>query len=277
MADRAPNEREFEFSAQDFKFLAKLVKDHTGIVLGDHKHDMVYSRLARRLRQLGIPTFKDYCDMLSGNEGDSELGNLVNAITTNLTSFFRENHHFEHLAQEVLKPLAAKGEKRLRIWSAGCSIGAEPYSLAMTITKAIPDLSKWDARILATDIDTNVLAVGQAGVYNIEQYEKIPQQYRDLAKQIDANRMEVNPRLKDLIAFKQLNLLHEWPIKGPFDAIFCRNVVIYFDKDTQKILFDRYADLLKPNGWLYIGHSENLHNVCDRFQLTGRTVYRKIK
>lgn len=272
-------QREFTFTDADFRFLVKLVHDHTGIVLAEHKQDMVYSRLARRLRQLGINRFSDYCNMLSGPDGVSEMGNLVNAITTNLTSFFREVHHFEHLANDVIKPLIqARGtEKRLRIWSAGCSIGAEPYSLAMTVLKAIPDIAAWDVKILATDIDTNVLNIGQEGIYSGEQYDKIPKEYRDFATQIDEHKISMSDKLKKLISFKQLNLLEAWPVKGPFDVIFCRNVVIYFDKDTQRVLFDRYANLLKPEGWLYIGHSENLFNVCDRFKLEGRTIYRKVR
>lgn len=276
MANRSEKEREFTFRDNDFKFLSKLVHDQVGIVLGDHKKDMVYGRLARRLRQLDIPQFSEYCDLLTGPKGDAELGHLVNAITTNLTSFFRESHHFEHLAKDVLAPMAMQPSKRLRIWSAGCSSGAEPYSIAMTVRKALPNIGSWDARILATDIDTNMLDIGRRGEYAPEQYDKIPQPYRDLAQR-EEHALIMADSLRRLITFNQLNLLEKWPIKGPFDAIFCRNVLIYFDKDTQRTLFNRYADLLKPDGWLYIGHSENLFNVCDRFKLVGRTIYKKVK
>lgn len=274
----AEKEREFEFTDKDFRFLVKLVHERTGIVLGDHKRDMVYGRLARRLRKINIMRFDDYCALLNGSEGVDEMSHLVNAITTNLTSFFREQHHFEHLEQEVIKPIVEqKGfDKRLRIWSAGCSSGAEPYSIAMTIAKNVPSLAGFDAKILATDIDTNMLDIGRNGHYSIEQYEKIPSRYREFVT-AEGEDIIMSDKLRQLISFKHLNLLEKWPVKGPFDAIFCRNVVIYFSKDTQRVLFDKYANLLKPDGWLYIGHSENLFNVCDRFKLVGRTIYRKIR
>lgn len=275
---RAPEEREYAFSESEFRFLVKLVSEHTGIVLADHKRDMVYSRLARRLRALGLQSFAQYCELVQAEQGGEEMGNLVNAITTNLTSFFREAHHFEHLRQHVLTPLStqANSGKRLRIWSSACSSGMEPYSIAMTMKSAIPNISSWDARILATDIDTNMLQTGQTGEYNASDWKNIPAPYRNYAV-TEGERIHMPDELKKLIAFKHLNLLQHWPIKGPFDVIFCRNVVIYFDKPTQRKLFSRMADVLKPDGWLYIGHSENLTNVCDRFELCGRTIYRRIK
>jgi chemotaxis protein methyltransferase CheR len=207
-----------------------------------------------------------------------EMGNLVNAITTNLTSFFREKHHFEHLHDKVLAPLVASGTKKLRIWSAGCSSGMEPYSIAMTTKSAIKDLKSWDARILATDIDTNMLNTGMEGVYPGDQLENIPAAYRgDVKADASEARIRMSSDLKGLISFKPLNLLEWWPMKGMFDVVFCRNVVIYFDKPTQAKLFNRMADLIQPGGWLYIGHSENLFKVCDRFELVGRTIYRKVR
>lgn len=272
-------EKEFAFSDSEFRFLAGLVNKRTGIMLPDSKKDMVYSRLTRRLRFLGLKTFAQYCELVQGDGGVDEVGNLVNALTTNLTRFFREEHHFEHLHNGVLLPLAASApaSRRLRIWSAGCSAGMEPYSIAMTVKSALKDLPAWDARILATDIDTNMLNIGKAGEYNIEQLENIPPAYRaDVRTMDDGGSIAMADSLKGIIAFKNLNLLEKWPMSGTFDAIFCRNVVIYFDKATQRKLFDRMANLLKPGGWLYIGHSENLYNVCDRFELIGRTIYRKI-
>lgn len=270
--------REFSFSDKEFRFLADLANQRTGIVLAAHKKDMVYSRLVRRLRVLKLKSFADYCDLMQRDEGSDEIGNLVNAITTNLTSFFREAHHFEHLKDQVLAPLAAAKSKRLRIWSAGCSAGMEPYSIAMTVKSAFKDLRGLDARILATDIDTNMLNRGIKGEYAEEQYKNIPPEYRD---DVTQNKKEetilMSDALMQLIAFKPLNLLESWPMKGPFDAVFCRNVVIYFDKPTQTKLFNRIADLMKPGGWLYIGHSENLFKVCDRFELVGRTIYRKLR
>ncbi len=272
------DEREFSFSDQEFRLLAGLAQERTGIVLAENKKDMVYARLVRRLRALKLTSFAEYCDLMQGAGGDDEIGNLVNAITTNLTSFFREKHHFDHLEKEVLAPLAAQKSRRLRIWSAGCSAGMEPYSIAMTMKGAIKDISLWDARILATDIDTNMLNTAAAGEYDAQQYENIPAHYAaDVMKSKNEERIRMSNDLKELIAFKPLNLLEHWPMKGPFDAVFCRNVVIYFDKQTQMTLFNRIADLIKPNGWLYIGHSESLFKVCDRFELVGRTIYRKIK
>jgi chemotaxis protein methyltransferase CheR len=272
------NEREFSFSGSEFRFLAGLANERTGIVLSEQKKDMVYSRLVRRLRALKLNSFAEYCTLMQSEAGEEELGNLVNAITTNLTSFFREAHHFEHLHDAVLSPLMANppAQKRLRIWSAGCSAGMEPYSIAMTMKSAMKGAKGWDAKILATDIDTNMLNTGAAGEYAIEQHTNIPAQYRTDVLQ-SGNRIHMSDELRQMIAFKHLNLLEAWPMSGTFDAIFCRNVVIYFDKPTQAKLFNRMADLLVPNGWLYIGHSENLFKVCDRFELLGRTIYRKVK
>ncbi|MEQ1705083.1 MAG: protein-glutamate O-methyltransferase [Rickettsiales bacterium] len=273
-------QREFSFSDREFTFLANLVSDRTGIVLTKNKKNMVYSRLVRRLRALHLSSFAEYCALLQSGAGDVEMGNLVNAITTNLTSFFREKHHFEHLRESVLLPLCSSSEKstqkKLRIWSAACSAGMEPYSIAMIVKSTISDLSGWDARILATDIDTNMLVTGRSGEYSSEQLANIPQPYHaDIRK--EDNKIIMSDRLREIISFKQLNLLEKWPMSGLFDAVFCRNVVIYFDKPTQKILFNRIADLIKPDGYMYIGHSENLHNVCDRFELLGKTIYRKIR
>lgn len=279
-ATQKTTDREFTFSDHQFRFLAGIATERTGIVLAEHKKDMVYSRLVRRIRALHLNSFDEYCALLQSEEGNDEIGNFVNAITTNLTSFFREKHHFDHLCDEVLAPLAASppSPKRLRIWSAGCSAGMEPYSIAMTVKAALKSLGQWDARILATDIDTNMLQTGMNGEYSAEQYENIPTFYReDTTLLKKEERIRMSDDLKRLIAFKPLNLLEWWPMQGPFDAVFCRNVVIYFDKPTQAKLFNRIADLMKPKGWLYIGHSENLFKVCDRFELVGRTIYRRVR
>jgi chemotaxis protein methyltransferase CheR len=201
------------------------------------------------------------------------MGDFVNAITTNLTSFFREAHHFEHLAKEVFVPFAKSREERLRVWSAGCSAGAEAYTIGMTLCENVPDYARRDCKILATDIDTNVLNTGRNGQYEDDWLEKIPANLH--AKYVEKNRMSA--KLRDLVTFNQLNLLENWPFKGKFDVIFCRNVLIYFDKPTQEKLFTRYADALKPDGFLYIGHSETMHNLCDRFKLIGKTTYQRVK
>ena len=272
-------EKEFLFTDKDFQFLASLANSKTGIVLTDQKKDMVYSRLARRIRALGLNSFKEYCELLSSDKAGDEMGNLVNAITTNLTSFFREPHHFEHLhglLQSIVKSNPAN--KKIRLWSSACSAGMEPYSMAMTMRGAIQDIDKWDAKILATDIDTNMVATGTLGEYNTNDVASVPEQYK---RYIDAgskpDKRQMSEHIKKLIAFKSLNLLEDWPMRGPFQAVFCRNVVIYFDKPTKQRLFDRLADILEPNGILYIGHSENLNGMTDRFELISRTTYRRIK
>lgn len=272
-------EREFTFTDEDFAFLAKLVNDHTGIVLPAHKRNMVYSRLARRLRALHLSTFKEYCHLLTAENNDDELGNFINAITTNLTNFFREGHHFEHLEKLLTDYTSTAKQKRLRIWSCASSSGPEPYSIAMVVAKVLERKPGWDAKILATDIDTNMLATAIHGEYSEDVMEKIPSAYHSYVTRYGASEkgmIRMTDPIRQLLTFKQLNLLHNWPMKGPFDIVFCRNVVIYFDKDTQRVLFDRIADILTPNGTLYIGHSENLFNVCNRFESKGRTIYQRI-
>lgn len=268
--------REFTFTDQDFSFLSELVGEHTGIMLPPQKRNMVYGRLAKRLRQLNLNSFQDYCELLQSEAGQMEMGNLVNAVTTNLTGFFREAHHFEHLSKEVLPKY--RNENRLRLWSAGCSTGAEPYSMAMCLRDVIPDAERKDMKILASDIDTHVLDAAERGEYTSELAAKTPEAFRQkYFTELGNGKVEVDDRLKQLVAFRHLNLLGPWPMSGKFDVIFCRNVVIYFDKATQSVLFDRFADMLKPNGWLYIGHSETLHTICDRFSLIGKTVYKKVR
>lgn len=268
---------EIELTEADFKAISAMVHATSGIVLSDTKRDLVYGRLRRRLRALQIGSFAEYRALLSGPEGRGEQVRMINAITTNLTGFFREPHHFAFLEQRLLPAITAKG-RRLRIWSAGCSSGEEPYSIAMTVHRAIPNLNGWDARILATDIDTDMVAHGAAGRYAMERSEPIPAELRRAhVRRIDADTVEMGSELRDLIAFKPLNLLGDWPMQGPFDAIFCRNVVIYFDKPTQRKLFDRYADLLAPGGHLFVGHSESLYRVSERFQHLGRTIYQKTR
>jgi len=272
--------REFEFLDSDFTRIVRLVKDQSGIALGERKRDLVYGRLARRLRALGIKKFSDYCEILESPAGASECGLMTNAITTNLTGFFREPHHFDFLSDEVFPALIKSrpaAKRRLRIWSAACSSGEEPYSIAMTVCKAFGDVSVWDIKILATDIDTDMIAIAKAGRYEGKRADAIPAQFRSkYAKEIDDQIFEMSPAVKSLIGFNQLNLLDPWPMQGAFDIIFCRNVVIYFDKPTQRILFDRYAEILAPGGLLFIGHSESLFQVSDRFRHLGRTIYQRL-
>ena len=276
----APRVREFVFGNEDFEALRKLVKEITGINLSDQKRELVYGRLARRLRALHLRTFAEYRDLLA-SDGGREIGELCNAITTNLTSFFRESHHFDYLREEVLQPMTANrpGQRRVRIWSAGCSTGEEAYSLAMTVVESFPDLRTWDVKILATDLDSDVLAKAQRGVYTADRVRGIgPQRLSRFfveKREREGPQYEVSRELASLITFKQLNLMHPLPMKGPLDAIFCRNVVIYFDKDTQRELFSRVAQLQRRDDLLFLGHSESLFKVSESYTPIGKTVYRR--
>jgi len=277
--------REFELTGADFKFLAGQVHELTGIVIHERKRDMIYARLSRRLRTLGMTSFSEYCDFLGSPEGGAEIAAMINAVTTNLTHFFREPHHFEHLRQTALPGFVASArngaDKRLRLWSAGCSSGEEPYSIAMTVKSTPVDLSRWDVRILATDLDSDMVARGSAGSYKAADAESIPTdlaaKYTDEVRTTKEPEVRMRDGLRQMIAFKQLNLVGAWPMRGPFDAIFCRNVMIYFDADAKARLVDRFAELLRLDGWLYIGHSESLMKMTDRFQLVGRTIYRRVR
>ncbi len=269
-------EREFPMTDADFEEIRKVAYKITGISLSDHKKNMVYGRLARRLRQLNIATFAGYCREISSKDSP-ELPNFVNAITTNLTSFFREFHHFQYLKSTIFPNLIKQNaaSKRIRIWSAGCSTGEEAYSIAMVV-KTFQQLNSWDLKILATDLDSNVVDTGRRAIYASDRGEKVPAEFsKYIVEDSRNNTVSIKPEVASLVTFKQLNLLHSWPMKGPFDVIFCRNVVIYFDAPTQTKLFDRYADILRPDGHLFIGHSENLHNISDRFQSQGRTIYQR--
>ncbi len=281
-AAQATKDREFTLTSSDFAFIVKLVYERAGIVLGDHKRDMVYTRLARRLRSLGIESFKAYIELINGPQGDDELGPLINAITTNHTKFFREAHHFSHFRNEVLKPFAKAfrqgKQKGLRVWSAGCSSGEEPYSLAMVVAASLPKREAEKVRILATDLDTNILETAKRGVYPANGMAEVPEAIRRRSVSIDPKRetATMGDNLKSLIVFKQLNLLKPWPHKGPLDVIFCRNVMIYFDPETRRSLIQRYAGLLRPGGYLYIGHSESLLGQTDLFETEASTTYKRL-
>jgi chemotaxis protein methyltransferase CheR len=271
--------REFDFGNEDFEALRKLVKQLTGINLSDQKRELVYGRLARRLRALQLQSFAEYRHLLA-HDGGQEIAQFCNAITTNLTAFFREPHHFDYLREQVLAPMVnSSTPRRLRIWSAGCSTGEEPYSLAMTVLETLPDVRRWDVRILATDLDSDVLERGRRGVYTEERLKNMTLQRRSRFFRERRDReglsYEAAPELKSLITFKQLNLMHALPMRGPLDAIFCRNVVIYFDKDTQRDLFTRVAQLQQPGNLLFLGHSESLFKVSEQYALIGKTIYRR--
>ena len=269
-------EREFEFNKADFRFIASLVHEKTGIVLAEHKEDMVYARIARRLRSLNLHSFRDYCSLL--DDRGEEMGHFVNAVTTNMTSFYREKYHFEHLRDMVLKPMMNNppSNRRVRLWSAACSSGAEAYSMALCCLEAFGDMAGWDVKILATDIDTRMLEKAQNGIYSTEEVSPIPVALRQKYTQAAGDHMQMSEEVRKLITFKQLNLIESWPFKGPFDVVFCRNVVIYFDKPTQRVLFENIAKRIRPEGWLYIGHSETLHGISQRFEIRGKTLYQRV-
>lgn len=267
--------REFDFNSHDFDRVRKLIYARAGISLAPVKQDMVYSRLARRLRALDIQSFAEYLDKLDRNPNADEWEKFVNALTTNLTSFFREPHHFPILA-DTLKKLAAQ-RRPIKIWCCAASTGEEPYSIAMTVVEALGDRAK-DVSIVSTDIDTNVLETARKGVYPIERLEKMsPERLRQFfLKGTGAQEGYacVRPEIRQMIQFHQLNLLGpNWAVKGPLDIIFCRNVMIYFDKPTQYAILARFAPMLNADGLMFAGHSESFLHAADLFKSLGRTVY----
>jgi chemotaxis protein methyltransferase CheR len=264
--------KEFDFNPKDFERVRGLIYKRAGISLADSKQEMVYSRLARRLRATGIGSFAKYLDDLEAGRLGEEWESFTNALTTNLTSFFREAHHFPLLAEHVKKIHGP-----VTIWCSAASTGEEPYSIAMTMCEAYGTLSP-PCQIIATDIDTNVLATGERGVYSIDRLDKMdPARAKKFflrGKGEQAGMVRVRPELSKLITFKQLNLLaDQWPISGQFDVIFCRNVMIYFDKATQRKILARFVPLMKPDALLFAGHSENFLYVSESLKLRGKTVY----
>lgn len=280
-AATADPQREFTFSDADFRDLAQFAYKYAGIALADSKRNLVYSRLSRRLRALGLSSFREYREYLAAN--DSELEGFINAISTNLTKFFREAHHFDHFRTHVAVPFARGGgaaaSRRLRVWSAGCSTGEEAYTIAVVLKREIRDVKRHDVRILATDIDTDVLSKGIGGEYPISSIEEVPKTYREYFQPADGNRnattIAIGAEVRSLITFRRLNLIEPWPFSGKFDAIFCRNVMIYFDAATKSRLVERFTQQLRPGGWLFIGHSESLIGLHPGLQLVGRTIYRR--
>jgi chemotaxis protein methyltransferase CheR len=269
-------EREFPFTVQDFNRVRTLIYRHAGIRLKESKEHMVYSRLARRLRATGKPTCRDYLDFAEHDQ--VEWQNFVNALTTNLTAFFREPHHFSILADH-LKTLASTEPRRvLTIWSAAVSSGEEAYSAAMTAAEVFGTLTP-PVKILATDVDTQVLKIAEKGVFTRERVEKLSganlKRFFLKGQGPHEGFVKIRSELRELITFRQSNLLAtDWQLKGPFDAIFCRNVMIYFDKPTQYQILERFVPLLRPHGLLFAGHSENFHHASRFFSACGKTVYR---
>jgi chemotaxis protein methyltransferase CheR len=275
-ADRIDAERGFEFDDRDFRRIARLIRKHAGIHLGPHKRDMAYGRLARRVRALGLQRFRDYLDALEADP-EAELQAFINALTTNLTSFFREAHHFETLAA-LLRDGQLNGSGVQRIWCCAASSGEEAWSLAITACEVFDSLQP-PVRILATDIDTSVLHVAERGVYPVDRLGALSHERRRRFFQRgggpNAGLCRVKPELQALVAFRPLNLLaDDYGLRGGLRAVFCRNVMIYFDKPTQHAVLRRIAATLAPGGLLFAGHSESFNHAQDVVASCGRTVYR---
>ena len=270
---------EIQLSDREFARVKARVYAQAGISLSEAKRTLVVSRLSKLVKALRLNSFDAYLDYLEASGSPSDVQDFVNALTTNLTRFFREDHHFAHLSQYVGDLIQQRqrggGDRpRLRIWSAGCSTGQEPYTIALSLLAEHPDLRRWDFRILATDIDTTVIERAATGVYPDSELSGLSAERARLFVRAGDGTVRIPDAARALVAFKPLNLMvPNWPMKGPFDAIFCRNVAIYFDKPTQSALFRRLGQILVPGGFLYIGHSENMGPNSEGFRLVGKTIY----
>jgi chemotaxis protein methyltransferase CheR len=270
-----------ELTEKQFQDISHLVKDLCGINLHDGKKELVKARLNKRLRELGMDSFSQYVDYVSGSNGQAELLSMLDALSTNLTSFFREIAHFDLLREQIVPEMMRRAEpgRRIRVWSAGCSSGEEPYSIAIVLKEVLGDLGGWDVRVLATDLSRRVLDIARHGVYGQERLRQLSKgligtHFRCLAAR-EPRTYQVCDSLRKIVTFARLNLMESWPMRGPFDAIFCRNVMIYFDKPTQGRLVERFWDILAPGGVLFIGHSESLAGVHHQFSYVQPTVYRR--
>ncbi len=281
-------ESAFQIDDNDFDLVRQVVHKHCGISLSSEKKSLVMARIAKKVRGSGLSSAKDYLRRTFSDRSGGDFLEFINAISTNLTSFFRENQHFEYLTREYLPPLLAKkrdaGDGRFLAWSAACSSGEEPYTLAMSLLDAFdqpPVRSfKWDPRLLATDISTAMLATARAGVYAASRVQSVPEKFQHkyfspAGRDLDEQSFQVSDELRRIIQFRHLNLIGEWPFRGPFDCIFCRNVMIYFDRPTQQKLVERFWNCLKPGGLLFTGHSESLTAISHRFEHRRPSIYEK--
>jgi chemotaxis protein methyltransferase CheR len=272
---------EYPLTRRDLTEIAAMIYADAGIHLNESKASLVYSRLSKHIRNLGLKGFREYCTLVSSPEGAPARREMLSHLTTNFTRFFRENHHFEHMKNEVLPELIARAKAggRVRIWSAASSDGQEPYSIALTLLSLLPNAADYDIRILATDIDPKILALARAGAYDAAALETVsPAMRKQYFREVDIDgrrKWQVDDRVKKLITYNELNLMAQWPFKGPFDVIFCRNVVIYFDEPTQMKIWTRFAGMLAEGGHLYIGHSERVSGESKAlFDNIGITTYR---
>ncbi|MFM9942565.1 MAG: CheR family methyltransferase [Hyphomicrobiaceae bacterium] len=273
---------DFVMTAADFGRIAAMLQEDAGIHLGPSKATLVYSRLAKRLRSLGLDSFQAYCTLVGADDGAEERRHMMAALTTNVTRFFREPHHFDHLRTQVLPPLleAARRGGRVRLWSAACSSGEEPYSIALTILALMPDAASFDVKVLATDINPGMVTHGRRGVYEDTELRDVPAELKarwfTAATDDCAGSWRAADELRALVTFRELNLIGNWPMRGAFQAIFCRNVVIYFDDETQSRVWGRIIPLLASDGCLYIGHSERVSGpAADALRSEAITTYRR--
>lgn len=280
-ADECLANGEYPLTRRDLSEIAAMIYADAGIFLNESKASLVYSRLSKHIRKLGLSGFREYCQLVASPEGAAERREMLSHLTTNFTRFFRENHHFEHLRDEVLPDLIARAKAggRVRIWSAASSDGQEPYSIALTVLSQFQNAADYDFKILATDIDPKILAIARRGAYDATALETVSQDMRRQwfrPVEVDGrSKFQVDDRVKRLITYNELNLMAQWPFKGKFDVIFCRNVVIYFDEPTQMKIWSRFADLMTDGGHLYIGHSERVSgDAKDLFDNIGITTYR---
>jgi chemotaxis protein methyltransferase CheR len=266
-----------ELSESQFNTISDFVKNSCGINLHDGKKELVKARLSKRLRVLGMTTFEQYINFLGSAGGAGEITLMLDALSTNLTFFFREVKHLNFLRDTVLPELAKQraNSRRLRIWSAGCSSGEEPYSIAVIMHEVLTNIAGWNTGILATDLSTRMLARAKDGIYEVERFREMPRELVSRYFHASAGDYAVNDTLRRIVTFARLNLMHRWPMSGPFDVIFCRNVMIYFDKPTQSRLVERFSSMLSPGGYLFIGHSESLAGVQHQLSYVQPTVYQK--
>ncbi|MHC4637257.1 MAG: CheR family methyltransferase [Planctomycetota bacterium] len=275
--------RDVVLSEKDFHKISQLVYDHCGINLHGGKKELVRARLAKRLRLGKFRTFPEYMRHVLEDKTGKEFSVLIDSLSTNLTSFFREPQHFEFLQSRFIPALLEQKRKernfKIRAWSAGCSSGEEPYSIAIVLHEAVQGRGRWDIKVLATDISTSILEIAKTGIYDTERIKPVPsiqrQRYLVPHRSNGQKVLEVSKTLRDTVVFRYLNLMKDWPIKGPLDFVFCRNVMIYFDKPTQSRLINRFWDLLDSGGILFTGHSESLTGIEHKFKYIQPTIYMK--